>query len=249
MVCMVNQVSKQFLEEAEDNSLLDALDEYFGHEVVFNQDQSFDFQVSDLQSIFKLVNQCIFSSKLSPIEIKITEEDPEFKGGFIYQVSKKLDDNSNKIELFENPIIVIYKIPDTNTFFQICDTLCHEMIHYQDYLFGPLHHLKGLATDFVNGKQFIGTYDVHGQWFMKQVERFAEFRVPVSLEEYCQKHRYFLVDQNGQIVAEESQHLEENPLVDSTLIAYGRKMFNSLKSRSGFFAVEVKKNACYITIE
>ena len=130
MVCMANQVSKQFLEEAEDNSLLDALDEYFGHEVVFNQDQSFDFQVSDLQSIFKLVNQCIFSSKLPPIEIKITEEDPEFKGGFIYQVSKKLDDNSIKIELFEKPIIVLYKIPDTNTFFQICDTLCHEMIHY-----------------------------------------------------------------------------------------------------------------------
>ena len=249
MVCMANQVSKQFLEEAEDNSLLDALDEYFGHEVVFNQDQSFDFQVSDLQSIFKLVNQCIFSSKLPPIEIKITEEDPEFKGGFIYQVSKKLDDNSIKIELFEKPIIVLYKIPDTNTFFQICDTLCHEMIHYQDYLFGPLQHLKGLAIDFVNGKQFIGTYDVHGQWFMKQVERFAEFGVPVSLEEYRQKHRYFLVDQNGQIVVEESQQLEENPLVDSTLIAYGRKMFNSLKSRSGFFAVEVKKNACYITIE
>lgn len=249
MICMANQVSKQFLEEAEDNSLLDALDEYFGHETVFNQDQTFDFQASDLQTIFKLVNQCIFSSKLPPIEIKITEEDPEFKGGFMYQVTKKLDDNSIKIELLEKPIIVLYKIPDTNTFFQICDTLCHEMIHYQDYLFGPLQHLKGLAIDFVNGKQFVGTYDVHGQWFMKQVERFAGFGVPVSLEEYRQKHRYFLVDQNGQIVAEESQHLEENPLVDSTLIAYGRKMFNSLKSRSGFFAVEVKKNACYITIE
>lgn len=95
MVCMVNQVSKQFLEEVEDNSLLDALNEFFGHEIVFNQDQSFDFQASNLQTIFKFVNQCMFSSKLTPIEIKITKEDLEFKDGFIYQITKKLGVHKN----------------------------------------------------------------------------------------------------------------------------------------------------------
>ena len=99
--------------------------------------------------IFNIANQIIFNNKLPKIDIFLTEEKLDYKGRFVYQASREKE--SDPIALREKPMIIIYK-NNTDTFLMVVDTLCHEMIHYADYLFGPLNKLKTMVVDELNGE-------------------------------------------------------------------------------------------------
>lgn len=220
----------------------------FGYEVVYDQDHGFDYDEKDLLKIFNIANQVIFKSKLPKIDIFLTEEKLDYKGGFIYQASREKE--SDQIVLREKPIIVIHK-DNADTFLAIIDTLCHEMIHYADYLFGPLNKLKTMVVDELNGEQFAGHYNVHlNQFFSKYVDRFAESGIPIQLKHYS-RNKFFMMDYNGKILKENNSIVIANDIlknIKSPIQRYAMKMHQCLRSND-IVQVEVSKNNfCYVLI-
>ena len=63
------------------------------------------------------------------------------------------------------PKIKYLRETDRDTPLFMTSALCHEIIHFYDYMFGQISVLKGKTVENKNGKQFVGDYDVHGSYF------------------------------------------------------------------------------------
>ena len=220
----------------------------FGYDVVYDQDHGFNYNEEDLLKIFNVANQIIFSNKLPKIDIFLTEEKLDYKVGFVYQASREKE--SDPIVLREKPIIVICK-DNADTFLAIVDTLCHEMIHYADYLFGPLNKLKTMVVDELNGEQFAGHYNVHlNQFFSKYVDKFAESGIPIQLKHYS-RNKFFIIDYNGKILKENNSIVITNDIlknIKTPIQRYAIKMHQCLRSNDTIQVEVSKNNFCYVLI-
>lgn len=129
----------------------------------------------DLTKMFKIVNEHIFRSKLDndiPFTVR-RSSNASCKGCFGF--------GKNQFGKWVKGMLIVAN-PSGDNFFQIVNTLMHEMIHNFDYMYGKVSQLKetlGVTNSMKYGQhhQFMGSYDLHGNElfvpFMKKMNSYG----------------------------------------------------------------------------
>lgn len=134
---------KFILKESKKFVLRSNIVEKFGKRFL-DQDSSYIASIDDIKIIYSCVNEFAFRNKLpSDVSIQIVDRTDEMaKAVFMFSF---IDKNFK-------PIIKYIREKDRDTPLFMASAICHEMIHYYDFLFGPLHELKGQAFTVVSGR-------------------------------------------------------------------------------------------------
>ena len=153
------------------------LEEAFGNKI-YSKKFDYDLKIEDLDKLFDIANKHLFRNKLdrNEINIVITEHNNKEKGSFFLGLDKE-----NK------HLLRIVKYSKDN-FFQIVNVFLHELIHFYDCLYGPLHkERESIHVAVLNNRQYVGTYDVHGKYFKDWCDKINKFG-------FCVKEKYSIDD-------------------------------------------------------
>lgn len=147
--------------------------------------KKFDYDVTsnDLTTMFNLINHWLFKDKLDingvSIVISTNVNVHNEKGIFRLGVNQ---DNKH--------VIGIVKYEKDNLF-QIINVFIHEMIHYYDFMYGPLKKKSDIAyVDTINGRQYVDRYDAHGTFFISECKR-------INMYGFNVKEKYSIKDKTG----------------------------------------------------
>ena len=242
-------------EKGKQSKLQKSFVQKYSWETVYNQEKSFSYTSKDLKDLFDIINECVFDSKLGEVDI-IINSSLKSKGAFGFQ---NIDDDNNVVSL-KNPPLIEIKKESTDTFLEVVDALAHEMIHFYDFMFGPLCELKmQSAHASADGRQLVGAYDVHGTYFQKWTDVFYEEGFYVCTKHYAAM-KYLMLDEfwrpmkmDGTVIdenkVEESKDSQLDVLpTDKPITKFAKTLFKSIKS-DGYFSVEVRNNKCYVIME
>ena len=233
---------RHFLLYEKKNPLIIELDKEFGQ---YYWDNNFIYKPNqkDLEKIFKIVNKHVFSNRLPPIKIQLkTTNDDGIYGAFCDSVRD--DETGERVKLSE-PFISITDW-GTDNFTNVLDVLCHEMIHYYDTLYGPIRKYREEKLVNFNGKQFLGSYDAHGDYFNSWVNRFAMLEIAVSIHAK-KKNRYYL--NRAEVMKDSETPTDKKSGTNTSVLARNVKAyFDSIESEE-FLGVEIKDGVAYIVME
>lgn len=210
----------------QDTKLIVRFKEEFGNKL-WSQDKDFVINDEDLRISFRILNECIFESKLDN-NVKFTIEEfrgqkskGSFRAGYIADKQKYKQD------------IRFTRQPGEDNFFRIICVLAHEMIHMFDFNFGKWSSFENrllLKTDFQLKTQTIGEYDIHGEFFetiMKKVNSYG-FNIQKL---YSRKDDQAMktIDEDTEQVKEDIDEIpaEERNLLDAT---YAKVMYDNIKT-------------------
>lgn len=211
------------------SKVVNALVSEFGEEVVFSKNP-ISITENLLDRIFQVLNQYLFDQKLDQIPIQylpykvIAEKLDEsneyreprysitlknnFSGVYIVRMDEVFDENNSLVDLL--PIAntdVIYinsSYMEKSIFAFVVSSLCHEMIHYYDKLFGQLKdcRLKSMQIDKHIDSHTTPTF----RKFMKTANE-NNIRVIASLSGYSYEQ---LMDDAFVALSEEDKLAEED---------------------------------------
>ena len=195
-----------------------------------NQDNRYEATVEDLQIVYDCINDFIFNGKLPKIEIIVVDMKPGDIGKAVFMFSMK--------NFKFKPKIKYLRELDRDTPLLMTRALCHEMIHYYDFSYGPLSHLEGKIITAKDGKQFVGDYDAHGDYFKKWINEITSNGIPTSITHPGKvKVRYYM----------NNEELKEG---EKTLsLAERAKMFYDAIKTDDLFLVEVKDDEVYCIMQ
>ena len=220
----------------EDNSkkykLRSILISKFGKRFI-DQDSEYVVTLEDLHTIYACINEYVFNNKLpdNPTLNIIDRTDEMAKGLFLFNLKNK--NITPKIKIFRE------KNRDTPLF--IASALCHEMIHYFDFLYGPLSKINNAIFKNENGKQFVGDYDSHGDYFQRYMNIAIYGGIPVQIDFPDKvKVRYFM---DGKKIIDESDKKELSTLAERA------KMFYDAIKTDDLFIVQVKDDEVYVAMQ
>lgn len=198
-----------------------------------DQDSEYVATLEDLHTIYSCINEYVFSNKLpnNPILSIIDRTNEMAKGLFLFNLKNK--SITPKIKIFRE------KNRDTPLF--IASALCHEMIHYFDFLYGPLSKINDAVFKNENGKQFVGDYDSHGDYFQQYMNIAISGGIPVQIDFPDKvKVRYFM---NGKEIVDEADKKELPTLAERA------KMFYDAIKTDDLFIVQVKDDEVYVAMQ
>ena len=225
----MNQRVKFQINESAQTELQKIIVSKFGSRFL-NQDNKYEASIEDLKIIYDCINEFIFGNKLPKIEIVVADMKPNDIGKAVFMFN--LNDHG------VTPKIKYLREPDRDTPLFASSALCHEMIHYYDFIYGPLSQLKGKTISAKDGKQFIGEYDAHGDFFMRWMNKIISNGIPTSITHPDKvKVRYYM----------NNKELKENekPL---TLEERAKMFYDSVKT-DDLFLVEVKDGEVYCVMQ
>ena len=195
-----------------------------------NQDNRYEATAEDLQIVYDCINEFIFKSKLPKIEISVVDMKPGDIGKAVFMFNMK--------NFAIKPKIKYLRELDRDTPLLMASALCHEMIHYYDFSYGPLSRLEGKTIAAKDGKQFVGEYDAHGDYFKKIMNEIVANGIPTTITHPGKvKVRYFM---NNQELKE-----GEKPL---SLAERARMFYDAIKT-DDLFLVEVKDDEVYCVMQ
>lgn len=93
-----------------------------------NQDDRYEATPEDLQIVYDCINSFIFKDKLPKIKLEVVDMMPYDTGKAVFM----FDARSHSVP----PKIKYLREVDRDTPLFMTSVLCHEMIHFYDYLFG-----------------------------------------------------------------------------------------------------------------
>lgn len=230
------------------NPLIIEIDEKFG-KYFWNTDFVYTPTLDDLYTLFDIVNRYMFLGRLPKMKIKFGPENDN--GVFGSYCSTYIDQETGKIHELDEPFITIIDWGKDNLS-NVLDILCHEMIHAYDDMFGPAKKYRFQKMKIIDGVQYLGTYNVHGDYFLKWVYKFQTMEIPVSVHAK-KKCRYFM---NRDQVMSDSEKISSNTNVstveinddDSPIVKFAKSYFNGLESEE-YVGVTVDGNKMYVVIE
>lgn len=233
--------------------LLNACIQKYGREMVLNQTLHFDPSVDDMKCLYALANEHMFENKLHPEPIfKFQSLIHDAKGAFGWQ---DRDENGN-IALLKIPI-VSYRKHEKDSFLLVVSTLLHELIHYKDFIDGPLSYIKSKEIKNDGSDQYVGEYDVHGAFFNRWTDVAYENGIIVEKHFTKEGQKYLMVDDNGVFIRDDGVAYEAEKVgngdgsvdeSDSKIVKYAKRMFSHLKSKDAV-RVEVKDGVASFMIE
>lgn len=149
-------MKRNLLEKLSDFPLRQELVNKLGERFV-DENTSYTANVDDLKIMYECINAYIFDSKLlsNPV-FEIRDRTNEIAKGTILV---KLVDKTYI------PHILFIRESKYDTMVSVVNVICHEMIHLFDILYGPISNLKDKTVTARDGKQFVGNYDAHGDYF------------------------------------------------------------------------------------
>jgi len=109
-----------------------------------NQDDKYLATIEDLQIIYDCINDFIFKNRLPKITLEVVDIMPNDTGKAVFMF--------DVIHHALPPKIKYLREADRDTPLFVTSALCHEMIHFYDYLFGPLSSMKEKSIEVKNGK-------------------------------------------------------------------------------------------------
>ena len=163
---------------------------------LYSKKFDYDVTVNDLKVLFNLVNRWLFKDRLDidnisfviSTNVAVHNEKGIFRLGI---------DRNNK------HVMGIVKYEKDNLF-HIINVFIHEMIHYYDFMHGPLKEKSDIAyVDKINGRQCVDRYDVHGKFFTTECKR-------INMYGFDVKEKYSIKDKAGM-----KKILEKNRTTDS----------------------------------
>lgn len=204
----------------------------FGKKFI-DQDSEYIATLEDLHIIYACINEYVFSNKLpdNPTLSIIDRTNEMAKGLFLFNLKNK--SITPKIKIFRE------KNRDTPLF--IASALCHEMIHYFDFLYGPLSSINDAAFKNENGKQFVGDYNSHGDYFQRYMNIAISGGIPVQIDFPDKvKVRYFM---DGKEIVDEADKKKLPTLAERA------KMFYDAIKTDDLFIVQVKDDEVYVAMQ
>lgn len=198
-----------------------------------DQDSEYIVTLNDLHVIYACINEYVFNGKLpnNPILSIVDRTNEMAKGVFIFSLKNR--SIVPKIKIFRE------KNRDTPLF--ITSVLCHEMIHYFDFLYGPLSKINNAVFRHENGKQFVGDYDSHGDYFQRYMNIAIHGGIFVQIDFPDKvKVRYFM---DGKEIVDEVDKKELPTLAERA------KMFYDAIKTDDLFIVQVKDDEVYVVMQ
>mgnify|MGYP003287462921 CR=1 FL=1 len=198
-----------------------------------DQDTKYITTEKDLLIIYECINEYVFDNKLpkNPMLTLVDRTNEMAKGLFLFSLKDK-----NVI-----PKIKIFREKNRDTPLFITSVLCHEMIHYFDFLYGPLSKINDATFKNENGKQFVGEYDSHGDYFKRYMNITIQGGIPVQIIHADKiKVRYFMF---GKEIIDEKEKLELSSLAEKA------KMFYDAIKTDDLFIVQVKDDEVYVAMQ
>ena len=198
-----------------------------------DQDSPYIATLEDLQIIYACINSYVFDNKLpsKPVLSLIDRKDEMAKGLFLFNLK-----NRNIV-----PKIKIFREKNRDTPMFIASALCHEMIHYYDFLYGPLSKINDAAFKYEGGKQLVGDYDSHGDYFQRYMNIAIAGGIPVQIIHADKvKVRYFM--DGKEIIDEEDKK-------DLQTLAERAKMFYDAIKTDDLFIVQVIDDEVYVAMQ
>ena len=195
-----------------------------------NQRDAYEANEEDLHIVFDCINLLVFGNKLPKIKIEVVDMMPNDTGKAVFM----FDAMSHSVP----PKIKYLRDKDYDTPLSMACALSHEMIHFYDYLFGQIKLLKGQTVGAKDGKQLIGNYDVHGDFFQRWMNRIIVNGIPTSIVHPGKvKVKYFM----------DNEELKENekPLT----LTQRAKMFYDAIETDDLLLVEVKDGHVYCVMQ
>ena len=213
-----------------EKKLLNALIEKYSNNVVKSHYNRFKVSSENLSEIFDIVNRIVFTNRLEKIPIKIELKTSKIPGKAVFCYDKISNDC----------FIRFYRNSGGDNFLKMLSAFCHEMIHYYDFCFGKWSKLAdkySLETDFTNKVQYVGRYDIHGDYFMSWIKEFKKNGIVVE--------KYYAENIVGQRFFEENKLDEIQSSKEKVL---EKTIYDSIVT-DGFKAVSVTKNHIYIVVD
>ena len=198
-----------------------------------DQDSQYTATIDDLSILYECINEYVFANKLpfNPKLVLVDRKDEMAKGLFMFNLKNKQ----------ATPIIKIFREVNRDTPMFIASALCHEMIHYFDFLFGPLSKIENASFKNENGQQLIGDYDAHGDYFRRFMNIAIDGGIPVQITHPDKnKVRYYM---NGKEIVDEQDKKETLTLADRA------KMFYDAIKTDDLFIVQVKDDEVFVVMQ
>ena len=178
-------------------------EQYFGDKLY---SKKFDYDISecDIKMIFSISNRLFVKNKLdiNGISIIVSTNVSSHKEKGIFKLGV---DTNNKHVLG----IVKY---DKDNLFHVINVVIHEMIHYYDFMYGPLNAKHNITyVDNINGRQYIDRYDAHGLFFKNECKR-------INMYGFNIKEHYSIRDKTGMKKILEKNRYTDNFFDDETHI-------------------------------
>ena len=219
-----------------DKKLLSELIAKFGNNKVKSHRYSLNVTEEILSFIFDTANKVVFSEMLKPIQIKLEIKTPKIPG------KAKFCFNKDTGQMF----IAFYKRQSGDNFLKVVNAFCHEMIHYYDFCFGrwskqiDKYHL---TTDFKKLEQYVGRYNIHGEYFMSWVREFRKNGIVV--EKYYTENMAKIMFFENEGSDKENNQPQEQSEEDKEL---ERIIYNSIET-DGFKAITVENGSIYVVVD
>jgi hypothetical protein len=228
---MINKVKFE-LNESKKYKLRSLIISKFGKKFI-DQDSEYITTENDLIILYNCINEFVFNNKLpkNPILNLVDRTNEMAKGLFLFSLK-----NKNIV-----PKIKIFREKNRDTPLFIASALCHEMIHYFDFLYGPLSKINDATFKNENGKQFVGEYDSHGDYFQRYMNIAIQGGIPVQISHTDKiKVRYFMF---GKEIIDEKEKQELPSLAEKA------KMFYNAIKTDDLFIVQVKDDEVYVAMQ
>lgn len=143
--------------------------------------------VADIETCFKILNKYVFDRKLVMPEIRVERFNPSVhvnENGDFFIGRFHLSVTNVKTDSPEFSMYILIVDCGKSDFFNVMNTLCHEMIHLYDYLYRNTNAILNDTIMKHYDKSYKPKYDTHGKVFMDELARInSNFGLDVTKEE------------------------------------------------------------------